>query len=166
MDKYEVALYRMLEELGIRYWLKEHPPIHTIRECWPNAEELGATVCKNLFLCNRNRSVYELLLLCGEKPFRSSAISKQAGDSRLSFATEQELWDMLHLRSGVVSPLALIADRDRNRIGMLIDRELLSWDRVLFHPYVNTKTLVMGVDDLLNRFLPAVGHTYRLVDAE
>ena len=151
---------------------KPNPEIylHTVAElglepeqCAAVEEALGAPICKNLFLCTHNKSGIYLLMLPGGKPFKTKYLSSQIGCSRLSFAGEDDMMQLLHIHPGSVSPMGLMNDGGL-RVQLVIDRELLALREFGCHPCVNTATLRLGMKDFLERYLPAVSHEAAIVD--
>lgn len=154
-----------LGALGIPYELLEHAPVHTMEDCKAAEEALGGVMPKNLFLTPRNHASHHLLIARAESPFRTSRISRQLGVSRLSFATEEELMDMLRTLPGAISPMGLLFDGEK-KVRLAIDRALRGEERLLFHPCVNTATLAVSGADFFGRLLPALGHEAVYVDME
>ena len=154
-----------LGALGIPYELLEHAPVHTMEDCKAAEEALGGVMPKNLFLTPRNHASHHLLIARAEAPFRTSRISRQLGVSRLSFATEEELMDMLRTLPGAISPMGLLFDGEK-KVHLAIDHALRGEERLLFHPCVNTATLAISGADFFGRLLPALGHEAVYVDME
>ena len=154
-----------LGALGIPYELLEHAPVHTMEDCRAAEEALGGVMPKNLFLTPRNHATHHLLIARAEAPFRTSRISRQLGVSRLSFATAEELMDMLRTLPGAISPMGLLFDGEK-KVRLAIDRALRGEERLLFHPCVNTATLAISGADFFGRLLPALGHEAVYVDME
>jgi len=159
----ELAVYDLLDSLGIKYQSVCHAPAYTMEECEVVEHELGAPICKNLFLCNRQQTDYYLLLLPGDKVFKTKFLSAPLGCARLSFAGAEAMEGLLKIKPGSVSPMGLMNDTDL-RISLVIDREVLSTVDLGCHPCVNSSTLRMSWADFLNKFLPAVHHDYTIVD--
>lgn len=155
----------VLAALGIPYELLEHAPVHTMEDCRAAEEALGGVMPKNLFLTPRNHASHHLLIARAEAPFRTSRISRQLGVSRLSFATAEELMEMLRTLPGAISPMGLLFDREK-KVRLAIDRALRGEERLLFHPCVNTATLAISGADFFGRLLPALGHEAVYVDME
>lgn len=154
----------VLDKLNINYDLKFHPPAHSIEECEEIVHTLGEGVhCKNLFLCNRQETEFFLLLIRFDKKFKTAEVSKQIGKGRLSFAKDEYLEKYLHLKPGSVSPMGLIFDRE-HQVHLLIDKDLIQYDKIYFHPCVNTSSLLLKVKDFLDVFLPYTGHAPTLVE--
>ena len=158
----EMAAYDLLDSLGISYTRVDHAPAATMEDCLAVEEVLGTAICKNLFLTNRQHTAYYLLLMKGDKPFKTKDLSAQIGSARLSFASPEEMERLLGTTPGSASILGLMNDRERE-VTLLIDRDILAADTIGAHPLVNTASLGLSVRDLLDRFLPAVGHTYSAV---
>ena len=154
---------RKLDELGVAYRMISHPPLFHMEECAAAGERLGAMVCKNYFLTTKNHKVHCLCVVRPEARLRTADISKQAGTARLSFAGEDELERLLRAKPGSVSPLGLLFDEEC-QVRLLIDSALLAETELAFHPCDNTRTLVIATADLLERFLPAVGHGFSPVE--
>lgn len=161
-DIVEVRTYEYLDGLGIQFTRIEHEPAETIAACEEIDRVLGAKMCKNLFLCNRQKTVFYLLMMPGEKPFRTKDLSAQIQSARLSFADEEYMVSFLDIRPGSVSVMGLMNDKD-NRVNLLIDHDLFIDEYVGVHPCVNTGSLKIRMDDIIHKFLPATGHTYREV---
>ena len=157
--KRECDTYTLLDGLGITYARVDHAAADTMEICRGIEAVLGAPICKNLFLCNRQQTAFYLLLMPGDKPFRTKELSSQIGSSRLSFATPSHMEQYLGVAPGSVSVLGLRNDTER-RVRLLIDEDLLACEQIGCHPCVNTATLRLGTADLLSRFLPSVKHDF------
>ena len=158
----EIAAYDLLDGLGVSYTRVDHAPAATMEDCLAVEEVLGTAICKNLFLTNRQHTAYYLLLMPGDKPFKTKDLSAQIDTARLSFASPEEMERLLGTTPGSASILGLMHDKDRE-VSLLIDRDILTAEAIGAHPLVNTSSLGLAVSDLLEKFLPAVGHTYRTV---
>ena len=146
-----------LEALGAPYKLYEHSQANTIEDCL-RMPFIGpqVTICKNVFLCNRQQTAYYLMLLKPETPFRTAVVSKALGVSRLSFAPEEALHSLLHLSAGSVSPLGLYFDTD-HQITLCCEQAVADTPEIAFHPCDNTATVVFGQDAFWNCVVPALG---------
>ena len=154
-----------LGALGVSYELLEHAPVHTMEDCKAAEEALGGVMPKNLFLTPRNHATHHLLIARADAPFRTARVSRQLGVSRLSFATAEELMEMLRTLPGAISPMGLLFDGEK-KVHLAIDRALRGEERLLFHPCVNTATLAVSGADFFGRLLPALGHEAVYVDME
>lgn len=155
----ELAVYSLLDRLGVPYLRLDHDPLPTIEACREADRLLNTQVCKNLFLCNAQKTSFYLLMLPGWKKFRASALSKQIGSSRLSFADPCFMAELLGTAPGSVSVLGLMNDKN-NRVRLLIDQDILNQEFIGCHPCVNTSSLKLRTSDLLTVILPAVGHSH------
>jgi Ala-tRNA(Pro) deacylase len=118
---------------------------------------LGATICKNLFLCNRQQTDFYLLMMPGDKPFKTKDLSAQIGSSRLSFATAEFMEQFLDITPGSVSVMGLMNDKDK-RVRLLIDADVLKEEYVGCHPCINTSSLRLRTEDLREKIIPALAH--------
>lgn len=155
----EMAVYDLLEKLGIPYVRVDHEVAPTIEACREIDALLGVEMCKNLFLCNRQKTDFYLLLMPGEKSFRTKELSAQIGSARLSFAGEAFLEEFMNLTPGSVTVLGLMND-ENHRVRLLIDREILKSEYLGCHPCINTSSLKIRTRDLLEKFLPYIGCEY------
>ena len=162
LDK-EMRVYDLLDSLSISYERTDHEAAMTMEDCHEIDRILDVVICKNLFLCNRQHTHFYLLMMPGDKTFKTRDLSGQLGTSRLSFAEPEYMEAFLDITPGAVSVMGLMNDRD-NHVQLLIDREILSGELLGCHPCVNTSSLRMKTQDVLNTFLPAVGHAPIVVD--
>ena len=125
-------------------------------------EVLGAKICKNLFLCNRQKTVFYLLLMPGDKPFKTKELSSQINSARLSFATPDKMLEYLDIKPGAVSVMGLMNDKE-NAVRLLIDEDILKDEYIGCHPCVNTSSIKIKTDDLINKYLPSVNHAFTTV---
>jgi len=152
-----------LNKLQIPYTGALHDAAFTLQECSAVDAVIGTEICKNLFLCNRQKTSYYLLLISPKKPFKTKYLSAQIGSARLSFAPEEDLYALLGVKPGSATVLALKNDVD-NRVQLIIDREIAEREHFGCHPCLNTGSLRVNTGDILRVFLPAVGHSPIIVD--
>ena len=158
----EQRVYDFLDGLGIEYERADHPHADTMEDCLAVDEALGTKLCKNLFLCNRQQTVFYLLLMPGDKPFKTKELSAQIQPSRLSFAGAEHMLEFLDIEPGAVSLLGLMNDRDK-RVQLLVDEDLLRNETIGCHPCVNTSSLKLKTEDALGTYLQATEHEYKTV---
>lgn len=158
----EMAAYTYLEKLDIPYRRADHAPALTMEDCEAIDAVLGVRMCKNLFLCNRQKTDFYLLLMPGDKPFRTKELSAQLGVARLSFGSAEDMERLLGLLPGAVSVMGLINDTD-GQVRLLIDGELLTDAEIGCHPCVNTSSIAFSMKDLPEKLLPATGHAPTVV---
>lgn len=161
LDK-EIRCYDMLDSLGIEFWRVDHEIANTMEICKAIDEVLGATICKNLFLCNRQKTRFFMLMMPEDKPFKTKEITKQIGSARLSFGPEEKMEEFLDITPGSVSVLGLMNDK-ANNVQLVVDEDVLKGEFVGCHPCINTSSLKIRTKDLFERFLPTVHHEYMTV---
>lgn len=159
----EERTYDFLDSLGIEYTRVDHEPANTMEMCAEAKRALGVGICKNLFLCPRNKSQYYMLVMPGDKPFKTKEITSQIGSSRLSFAGEEEMKEFLDITPGSVSVLGLMNDTE-NRVRLLVDQDLLKEEWFGCHPCINTSSLRMRTSDVFEKIVPATGHDVTVVE--
>ncbi len=154
----ECRVYDLLDSLKISYQRIDHGAAMDMASCVAIDRAMGTNICKNLLLCNRQKTAFYLLMMPGEKPFKTGEHSRQIGSSRLSFAPPEAMLEFLDITPGSLSVLGLMNDRD-NRVQLLIDEALLQDTHFGCHPCINTSSLRIATRDLLETLLPAMGHT-------
>ena len=158
----EEAVYDKLDELSIPYIRVDHDHADTMEDCRLIEEKLGSRICKNLFLCNRQQTQFYLLMMHGEKPFKTKFLSAQLGCARLSFADAGHMAEYLHTTPGSVSALELMFDTDHH-IQLVMDKPLTGDEYISAHPGLSTSTLRLKQEDLL-KFVRSTGHEPIIVD--
>lgn len=161
-DATQNAVYDALDALAISYVGVEHEPAGTIAQCQKIEDLLQAPVCKNLFLCNRQKTAFYLLVMPPDKPFYTRDITAQIQSARLSFADGQQMQSHIGCQPGSASIFGLLFDPDQS-VQLLVDEELLQQQWLCFHPCRNTATLKLRTDDVLERFVSHCGHPIRYV---
>lgn len=158
----EQAVYDFLDKCRIPFTRVDHPPVHTMEDCLAADAVLQVEMCKNLFLCNSQKTKFYLLLLPGNKPFKTKVFSKLLGVSRLSFAPPEKMEEYLHIAPGAVSPMGLVFPSARD-VTLVMDEEVQKMDTLGCHPCVNTSSIAFTMADFLEKFLPAAGHQITFV---
>ena len=159
----EMAAYDILDELDISYKRADHPPAMTIADCEDADKLLGVSITKNLFLCNSGKNVFYLVLMPGEKPFKTKYLSKAIGSPRLSFAPAGFMEEYLGVTPGSVTVLGLMNDT-ANKVQLVIDNDVLKSELFGCHPCANTSSICLKTADILAKFLPKVQHEPIFVD--
>ena len=159
----EIRVYDFLDQLGIDYHRVDHEAAMTMEACIAIDAAMETRMCKNLLLCNRQNTEFYMLLLPGDKPFKTSILSKQIGTSRLSFADGKYMEDFLDITPGSLSVLGLMNDKD-HRVKLLIDKDVLVEAFIGCHPCVNTSSLRIKTADLVEKIIPAMEHEPRIVE--
>ena len=159
----ESAAFDLLDTLGIDYDRVSDDAAFNMELCADVSAVLGVSVYKNLFLCNRQKTSFYLLCMPPDKPFHTKDLSAQINSSRLSFAPEDSLWELLHCHPGSATVLGLANDTE-HRVQLLLDREVYDAPYMSCHPCICTSTLKLKTSDVLTRLLPHTGHTPIVVD--
>ena len=159
----EIKVYDALDALGISYTRLDHEAIYTVEGCNEVDKLLGITICKNLFLCNSQKTKFYLLMMPGKKRFVTKEFCKQINSPRLSFAPEEYMEQYLDITPGSVSIMGLLNDTEHH-VQLVIDRDVLKEEYIGCHPCINTTSMRLPTKDMLEKFLPYVGHEYIEVD--
>lgn len=158
----EIRCYDLLDRLGVEYQRIDHEAAMTMEACAAIDEALNAVICKNLLLCNRQCTVFYLLMMPGDKNFKTSILSKEIGSSRLSFAAPKYMEKFLDITPGSLSVLGLMHDKE-NQVQLLIDEDVLKGAYFGCHPCINTSSLRIATRDLMESILPALNHQPQIV---
>lgn len=153
----EVHVYDVLDEIGLTYYRTDHAPVDHMEDCYEIDAVLEATICKNLFLCNRQKTQYYLLMMPGDKVFKTKELSNQIHSARLSFASAEDMEQLLDIQPGAVSVMGLMNDKE-NKVQLLVDEDVLKGEYLGCHPCVSTSSLKLKTEDVFGTFLKAVGH--------
>lgn len=158
LDK-EIRVYDFLDKLGIQYQRIDHEAAMTMEACEEIDRALGdnTTICKNLFLCNRQETDFYLLLIPGDKPFKTKDLSAQIHSARLSFAKPEYMEKYLDITPGSVSVLGLMNDSEK-KVQLLIDEDVMKEPYFGCHPCINTSSLKFTTEDLMQKIIPALEH--------
>ena len=162
----EIRVYDFLDKLGVEYQRVDHEAAMTMEACEEIDRTLGdgTAICKNLFLCNAQKTDFYMLMMPGHKKFKTAKLSKQIGSARLSFASPEFMEEFLDITPGSVSVLGLMNDKN-NRVRLLIDQDVIDHHTFVgCHPCINTSSLKLYTKDILEKFLPAVHHEYTIVN--
>ena len=158
----EIRVYNFLDNLGIEYLRTDHEHADTMEACNEIDKVLEVLICKNLFLCNRQKTNFYLLLMPGNKPFKTKELSSQINSARLSFASAEDMEKYLDIKPGAVSVMGLMNDHD-NMVQLLVDEDVLKGEYFGCHPCVNTSSMKLKTEDVFTKYLKAVHHDYMTV---
>ena len=159
----EAAAFDLLDRLGIEYDRVSHDAAFNMELCAEVGRALDVSVCKNLFLCNRQKTQFYLLCMEPDKPFHTKDLSAQIGSARLSFAPEEKLWELLHCTPGSATILGLANDAD-HQVRLLMERGVYEAPFLSCHPCICTSSLKLKMSDVLAKLLPHTGHEITVVD--
>lgn len=155
----EIRTYDLLDRLGEEYERIDHEPAMTMEDCKEVDQLLEAVICKNLFLCNRQKTAFYLLMIPDTKVFHTKDLSAQIGSARLSFAKPEYMEEFLDITPGSVSVMGLMNDKE-HRVQLLIDEDVLDGEYIGCHPCINTSSIRFKVKDLIEKVIPAMGHDF------
>ena len=155
----EIRTYDLLDRLGVEYERIAHEPAMTMEDCKEVDQLLEAVICKNLFLCNRQKTAFYLLMIPDTKVFHTKDLSAQIGSARLSFAKPEYMEEFLDITPGSVSVMGLMNDKE-HRVQLLIDEDVLDGEYIGCHPCINTSSIRFKVKDLIEKVIPAMGHDF------
>ncbi len=158
----EQRVYEFLDGLGIEYLRADHEAAMTMEVCEEIDRTLGSAICKNLFLTNRQQNVFYLLMMPGDKVFKTKDLSAQIGSSRLSFGSPEHMEELLDITPGSLSILGLMNDVEM-RVNLLIDADILQGENIGCHPCINTSSLKISTADMTEKIIPALGHEPKIV---
>lgn len=153
----EIKVYDLLDQLGITYMRVDHAPAENMEICAEIGKVLECTICKNLFLCNRQQTVFYLLLMPGNKAFKTKELSPQLNTARLSFGSPDKMEELLGTTPGSASVMGCFNDLE-NRVQLVIDEDVMKEEFIGCHPCMNTSSLKIRTSDIIEKFLPAVHH--------
>ena len=155
----EIRTYDLLDRLGVEYERIDHEPAMTMEDCKEVDQLLEAVICKNLFLCNRQKTAFYLLMIPDTKVFHTKDLSAQIWSARLSFAKPEYMEEFLDITPGSVSVMGLMNDKE-HRVRLLIDEDVLDGEYIGCHPCINTSSIRFKVKDLVEKVIPAMGHDF------
>jgi Ala-tRNA(Pro) deacylase len=156
-------LFRMLNQLGIKVAVHEHPPLRTVQQSKALRGDLPGGHCKNLFLRDHKKRNY-LVVTLEDRPIDLATLAGKIGSGRLSFATSERLMEFLGVEPGAVTPFALINDATQS-VAVALDAGMLKLSPLNYHPLVNTMTVAIAAADLL-KFIRACGHGPTVVELD
>lgn len=158
----EIRVYNLLDSLGIEYIRTDHAPADTMEACNEIDKVLDILICKNLFLCNRQKTAFYLLMMPGDKVFKTKELSSQINSARLSFASPEDMERYLDIQPGSVSVMGLMNDTENN-VRLLVDEDVLKGEYVGCHPCINTSSIKLKTKDVFETFIKAVHHDMTVV---
>ncbi len=158
----EIRVYDFLDGLDVEYTRTDHEPANTMEVCYQIDKVLDATICKNLFLCNRQKTDFYLVMMPGDKPFKTKELSGQIGCARLSFASSEDMLKYLDIEPGAVSVMGLMNDKN-NSVRLLVDEDILKGEYLGCHPCVCTSSLKIKTKDVFGTVLSAMHHSMTVI---
>ena len=136
-------VFDFFEQHGIEYTTYSHPEAPTIEIAKQYWHDDGSKHCKNLFFRNHKGNRHYLVCFDCECSMAIHDLEQKLHQGKLSFASEQRMERYLGLRPGSVSPFGLIND-EQNHVHLFLDKYLLNYPSLSFHPNDNTATVVIS----------------------
>ena len=159
----EQKVYKVFDKLGIPFERVDNDPASSMEECRDIGKVLGAPARKDVFLCNRKKTTFFLLVMPEEKDFDASSFSKKLGVSHMSFASPEHMWEHLGTKPGSASVVGLLNDED-DYVQLILDKEVAEGEYFVCNTGINTTHLKIKTEDLLKKFLPHIHHRAKIVD--
>lgn len=161
----EINCYEFLDSLDIEYYHVDHCDMaaDTMEACEAIDRALGCAICKNLFLCNRQKTAFYLLMMPANKPFKTKDLTAQINSARLSFAEAPAMLKYLDITPGSVSVLGLINDKE-NAVRLLVDKDILKDEYIGCHPCINTTSIKIKTNDIFDKLINAMHHDKTVVE--
>ena len=154
-------LYLLFEKLNIKFEYHEHPPLATIEDTKTHWKNYNSGRCKNIFFRNHKGDRHYLVILEHLRQLNIRDLEKRLKQGKLTFASDFRLKKYLGVEPGSVSPFGLINDSEKH-VHLFIDEKLKEFDRLTFHPNINTASLVLSKSDFL-KFLEYTGNTFEFI---
>lgn len=154
-------LYEILAGLDIGFEYHEHPPLNTIEDAIIHWKDFKSGRCKNIFFRNHKGNMHYLVILEHLRQLDIRDLEKRLRQGKLTFASGKRLRKYLGVEPGSVSPFGLINDHEKH-VHLFIDEKLNEYERLAFHPNVNTASLVISRKDFL-KFLDYTGNSYEFI---
>jgi Ala-tRNA(Pro) deacylase len=148
-------LFAFLDRLGIAHQTVTHPPLFTVEEARRLRGPIDGGHTKNLFLKDRNGSVF-LVVTLEDAAIELKSLHRRLDACRFSFGSAELMHELIGVEPGTVTPFAAINDGGR-RVTVVLDAAMMAEAMLNFHPLVNTMTTTIASADLV-RFLEATGH--------
>ena len=161
MDAYQ-QVANTLQELGITFDVVEHPPVFTTEQADSYIEGMEGVRTKSMFLTNRKKTQYYLLIMGDKKRLDMDDFKVQVGANRIRMASLDSLAEKMNLPAGTVSPFGLLNNEEKD-IQVYFDKEIINEERMSFHPNTNEKTIFVSTTDLF-KFLHDLGYSYQVLE--
>ena len=151
-----------LNELGIPFQIVEHEPVLTIEQADRFIEGIEGVRTKTMFLTNKKKRNFYLVIIDDAKRLDMDVFKEIVEENRIKMASAETLNDKMMLLPGTVSPFGLLNNRDKD-IQVYFDQEIVSEERMCFHPNTNEKTIFVNTEDLFT-FLKAIGYEAHVIN--
>lgn len=158
----EKKVFALLDKLKIAYECVENDVVESMEECKEVDEALGTEIRKSIFLCNKKKTSFFLVVMPAEKSLDTATLSNKIGVPHLSFASAEHMEQHLGALPGSASVMGLINDED-DYVQLIIDKEVADCEWFGCNPGINTAHLKMKTSDLINKFLPKINHRAKIM---
>lgn len=158
----EKKVFALLDKLKIPYECVTNDVVETMEECKEVDEALGTEIRKSIFLCNKKKTSFFLIVMPAEKSLDTATLSNKIGVPHLSFASAEYMEQHLGALPGSASVMGLINDED-DYVQLIIDKEVADEEWFGCNPGINTAHLKMKTTDLINKFLPKINHRAKIM---
>ena len=149
------------KDYQINYDLHTHAPLFTAEDANKLHIEIKGAHSKNLFLKDKKKK-YFLVSVLDSKRVDLKTLSKNFGAGHFSFGNADELLRMLGVVPGSVTPYGLMNDKT-SQVNFLLDKELLQYELVNFHPLRNDMTVSVSLHQFLH-FFDKIGCKPQIID--
>lgn len=158
----EIKVYDFLDSIGIEYYCVDHEPAMTVAMCDEIDKALNISICKNMFLCNRQQTEYCVLLMPGHKKYKAGELSKQIGSSRMGFAPEDKMLEFFDITPGSMSITGFLK-KESECVALYLDEDIIKEEYFGFHPSINTTSIRIKTKDLIEKIIPSLAKPYKTV---
>ncbi len=162
-NKIQEIVYRTLDELSISYERVETDEAITMEDCIEIDKKLNMKMVKTLFLCNRQETNFYLYITTGDKKFDSKKFSQELEISRVSFAKEGKMNEMLGTRIGAATIFSSLIDNDL-KVQIVIDKDVLNEEYYGCSDGTTTGYMKIKTDDIINKVLPYSKHKETIIE--
>lgn len=148
MDKQEIYAY--LKENNIRHEITEHKAVYNMAELAEIEIPYPQADAKNLFVRDDKKRNYYLITVKGDKRVNLKEFKQRNHTRSLSFASEDDLMDIMKLIPGSVTPLGVLNDNEK-KVQVFLDKEFTKEPGMIgVHPNDNTATVWLKTQDLIS----------------
>lgn len=159
----ENKVYEELERLNIEYERVDNDSVESMEECIEISNKLGAEIRKTVFVCNRQKTNYYLVILPADKRFDSKKFSSELEIARVSFASGEDMEALLGVSPGTATIMTVLNDKD-NKVAVIIDKEVANNEYFACNPGANTTHIKFKTSDLINKLLPDTNHLPKIIE--
>lgn len=156
-------VYQVLEELGMDFERVETEEVITMEDCKQINERLDMEMVKTLFLCNRQKTNFYLFVTCGDKPFKSKEFSQALGIARVSFASAEQMDELLGTKIGAATIFSTLLEGAK-KVQLVLDKDICQQEYYGCSDGTTTGYLKLKTADVLQKFLPYVKRQPKIIE--